>query len=108
MYYGWYTIVVIIRTFGWQICEGNALVSFTVIDHKFQVIIIDIDGIDKGFDNVAAEGRIIPVAFCEAVKEKQDTVTIHKLGLGETERFAGDAEVFRIRFQLLQLFDGGG
>ena len=108
MYYCWYTIVVIIRTFRRKIREGDALVSFAVIDHQAEVIIIDIDRIDEGFDDVAAEGRIIPVAFSEAMEEEEDTVTIHQLSLGEAECFAGDAEVFRIRFQFLQLFDGGG
>ena len=108
MYYCWYTIVVIIRTFRGQISEGNALVSFTVIDHQAEVIIIDIDGIDEGFDDVAAEGRIIPVAFCEAMEEEENTITIHQLGLGEAERLTGDAEVFSIRLKFLQLFHGGG
>ena len=81
--------------------EGDALVSFAVIDNQAEVIIIDIDGIDEGFDDVAAEGRIIPVSFCETVKEKQNAVTIHQLSLGEAECFAGDAEIFRIGFQFL-------
>ena len=108
MYYCWYTIVVTIRTFRGKIREGDALISFAVIDHQLQVIIIDIDGIDEGFDDVAAEGRIIPVAFSEAMEEEENAVTIHQLGLGEAESFTGDAEVFRIRLQFLQLFHGGG
>ena len=107
MYYCWYTIVVIIRTFRGQIREGNALVSFTVIDHQAEVIIIDIDGIDESFDDVPAEGRIIPVAFSEAMEEEKDTITIHQLGLGEAERFAGDTEIFGSGLQFLQLFHGG-
>ena len=64
MYYGWYTRRVVIRTF-WYGFQRETLVAFTVIDNEFQVIIKDIDGIDKGFYYMPAEERICAVAFCE-------------------------------------------
>ena len=79
MYHCCYTIVDTIRTLRRQISEGNELISFTVIDHQPEMIIIHIDRIDKGFNNVPAEGWIIPVTFCEAVQEEQNAVTIHEL-----------------------------
>ena len=45
------------------------------------MIIIHINGIDKGFDDMAAEERIVPVAFCKPVKEEQNAVTVEELGL---------------------------
>ena len=81
MYYGWYTIRDTIRTIRGQISEGDALIVFTVIDDQFKMIIEDIDGIDKGFNDMAAEGRVGTVSFGEAAKEKQNPVTVHELGL---------------------------
>ena len=107
MYHGWYTRRVVIRTF-WYGFQRETLVAFTVIDNEFQVIIKDIDGIDKGFYHMPAEERICAVAFCELLQEKDNAVTVHQLGLGKTEGVATDAEVFGIRFQLLQLLHGGG
>ena len=105
MCYGWYTIVVIIRT-RWEGFQRDALVAFAVIGNDFQMIVIDIDSIDKGFDNMPAEGRIRSVAFCELMKEKYHTVFIKQLGLGILQRFDGNAEVFGIILQVLQ--HGGG
>ena len=79
MYYCWYTIVDTIRTLRRQISEGNELISFTVIDHQPEMIIIHINRIDKGFNNVAAEERVGSVTFCEAVQEEKNAVTIHEL-----------------------------
>ena len=79
MYYCWYTIVDTIRTLRRKISEGNELISFTVIDHQPEMIIIHINRIDKGFNNVPAEGWIIPVTFGETVQKEKHTVTIHEL-----------------------------
>ena len=57
------------------------MVSFTIIDDDVQMIIKDINGIHKGFDNMATEQGIVPVAFCKPVKEEQNTITVQKLGL---------------------------
>lgn len=81
MCYNQYTRRDTIRTIRGQISEGDALIVFTVIDDQFKMIIEDIDGIDKGFNDMAAEGRFGSVSFGEAAKEKQNTVTVHELGL---------------------------
>ena len=85
MCYGWYTRRDIIRTIRRriirEICERETLVSFTVIDNDLQMIIIDINCIDKGFDNVPAKQGIIPVAFGELLQKEYHTVLIKQLGL---------------------------
>ena len=80
MYNGWYTKVVIIRTFG-KGFEGVSLVAFTVIYHEFQVIIEDIDSVDEGFDDVQTEQRVFTVASGELLQEEDHAVTVHELGL---------------------------
>ena len=48
MCYEQYTRVEFIRTFRGQGFKGNAGVSFQVVDDDFQMIVEDINGIDKG------------------------------------------------------------
>ena len=107
MYYGWYTKVVIIRTFG-EGFEWVALIAFTVIDHQFEMIIEDVDGIDKSFDDVPAEQRIFPVAFGELLQEENHPITIHQLRLRKAESLTADAEVFGGGLKAMELCDGGG
>ena len=71
------------------------------------MVIIYIDGIDECFDNMPAEIWIIAVSGCELMQEEQDPVLVHELGLGETEGFDRNAEVFGIVFQILQHGGGG-
>ena len=80
MCYGWYTIFDTIRTRREGI-KRNALIAFHVICDDLQMIIIKIYGIDKGFDNMPAEGRIRPVSLGELMEEEDNTVFIKKLGL---------------------------
>ena len=61
--------------------QGETLIPFAIIGDDVQVIIENIDGIDKCFDNMAAEQGIVPVAFCKPVEEKQNAVMIQKLSL---------------------------
>lgn len=60
MCYNWYTRRNVIRTRR-EIRKGEALVAFQVVDDNLQVIIINVDGIDEGLDDVPAEERILPV-----------------------------------------------
>ena len=107
MYNGWYTKVVIIRTFG-KGFKGISLVAFAVVYHQLQMIIEDVDGVDEGFDDMTAEERIFPVAFGELLEEEDHPVAVHQLGLGETEGLTADAEVFSGGLQAMELCDGGG
>ena len=84
------------------------MVSFTVVCDDIQVIIENIDGIDKRFDDVGAEKGIRAVAFCETMKEKNDAVTVKQLRLGLAEGFDGNAEGFGGVFKFFQHGGGGG
>ena len=106
MYDGWYTRRVIIRTFIREIFEREAFVVLAVVCYDVQVIVEDVDRIDEGFDDVAAEKRIVPVAGGEAVQKEQHPIAVHQLGLGKAESLTGDAEGFRFVLQFLQ--HGGG
>lgn len=101
MCYNWYTRRNVIRTRR-EIRKGEALVPFQVIDDDFQVIIINVDGIDEGLDDVPAEERILPVTFVEPAEEEENTVQVDQLGLGVTERFDGDAEGVSCIFQIAE------
>ena len=83
MYHGLYTIRNIIRTRGVfrKIIQREALIAFHVIDHQAEVIIVHVDGIHERFDDMPAEKRILPVAFCEPVKEEYHAVPVQQLGL---------------------------
>lgn len=81
MCYYWYTRRVIIRTIRGKISKGNTLIAFAVIGDDFQMIIKDIDGINKCFDNVTAEARISAVALCELMQEEKNAVPVDQLGL---------------------------
>ena len=107
MYNGWYTKIVIIRTFG-EGFKGVSLVAFTVIYHQFQVIIENVDGIDEGFDDMPAEERITAVTFGKLLQEEDHPVAVHQLGLGEAESLTADAEVFGGGLQAMELCDGRG
>ena len=107
MCYNQYTRLIAIRTF-WEGFERVALIAFTVIDHELQVIIKHVDGIDKGFDNVPAEERILAVAFRELLQKKDHPVAVHELGLGEAEGVTAAPEVFGRGFQFAELGHGGG
>ena len=107
MCYNWYTRRNVIRTFREGI-QRQALVAFQVIDHDLQMIIINLDGIDEGLDDVPAKERILPVTFVEPAEEEENTVPVDQLGLGVTERFDGDAESFRGVLKFLQLDGSGG
>jgi hypothetical protein len=104
MCYNWYTCHDVIRTRR-EIRKGEALVPFQVIDDDLQVIIINVDGIDEGLDDVPAEERILPVTFVEPAEEEENTVPVDQLGLGVAERFDGDAEGFG---GILQIAEAGG
>ena len=107
MYHGWYTRGNVIRTFR-DGFKRETLVAFTVIDNELQVIIKDIDGIDKGFYYMTAKKGICAVALGELLQEKDDAVTVDQLGLRKAESITADAQVFGGGFQLFQLFNGGG
>ena len=47
----------------------------------------NIHGIHKCFDDVPAEERIVAIAGCESMEEKQNAVTVQQLGLGIAKRF---------------------
>ena len=48
------------------------------------MIIVDIDGIDKGLDQLLPEQGIIPIGFSKTMQEEQDAIMVQKLGLGIT------------------------
>lgn len=75
MCYNWYTCRDVIRTRR-EIRKGEALVPFQVVDDDFQMIIINVDGIDEGLDDVPAEERIFPVTFVEPAEEEENTVPV--------------------------------
>jgi hypothetical protein len=52
------------------------LIAFHVIDHKAEVIVVHVDSVQERFDDVPAEKRIMPVAFCKTVKEKYHAVPV--------------------------------
>ena len=106
MYYGWYTTFIFIRTFG-EGFQRIALIAFHVIDNKFQMIVEQINDVNKGFDDMPAEKRIPAVALGELTEEEDHPVAVHKLGLRKAESITGDAEVFGGGFQVLQLLHGG-
>ena len=89
MYHGWYTGRNTIRTRGTGIririrgegFQGKTLVPFAIIGDDVQMIIENIDSIDKGFDNMAPEKGIVSVAFCKPVEEKKHAIMIQQLGL---------------------------
>ena len=84
MCYCWYTRCKDIRTRRAGIGKGferEALVAFAVIDDKVEMIIEDVNGVDKSFDDAAAKQGVVPVSFGEPAEEKQDAVTGQKLGL---------------------------
>ena len=62
MCYKWYTNFVIIRTRR-ESFKRDALIAFHVIGNDLQVIIIKVNGIDKGFDDMPAEVNIRSVAL---------------------------------------------
>lgn len=72
------------------------------------MIIINVDGIHKGLDDVPAEERILPVAFVEPAEEEENPVPVDQLGLGVTERFDGNAEGFGGILQIAEAGGGGG
>ena len=80
MCYGWYTIFDTIRTRR-EGRQRNALIAFHVIGDDLQVIIIKVYGIDKGFDDMTAEGWIRSVSLGELMEEEDNPVFIKKLGL---------------------------
>ena len=106
----WWSISDTIRTLrrrvGRQVRQGDALVSFAVIQNKFIVIIENIHGIDKCINDISAVYRVSPVAVCETVEEEQDPIRVEQLGLRITEGFTGYAE--GIRFILQRGEPGGG
>ena len=70
------------------------------------MIIEDIHGVDECFDDVPAEGGILPVAFCELMQEEDHPVAVHQLRLRKAEGFAADPQRFRAGFQFVELCDG--
>ena len=60
------------------------------------MVIIDIDGIDKGFDDMTAEERIRPVSGCELMQEEQDPVLVYELRLGEAETGMGKVSKLKL------------
>lgn len=83
------------------------MVSFDVIDYDLQMILKNIYSVHKRFNDVAAEERIVPIAFCKPMEEEQNTVAINQLRLGITERFNRDAESIGGILQNFQLCGGG-
>ena len=65
------------------------MVSFDIIGDNVQMIIENIDGIDKCFDNMAPEKGIVPVAFCKPAEEENHAIMIQQLGLGIAEHLHG-------------------
>ena len=104
MCYEQYTRRNIIRT--GEIRERITLIAFAVIGHEIQVIIKNIYGIHKRFNDVQAEERIVPVAFCKPVEKKQNTVPVQQLSLGVSEGLHRYAQIFGLVFQFFQV--GGG
>ena len=110
----WYTGGNNIRTrgagirVGGEVGEGETFVTLAIVDDDLQMVVVDVDGIDEGFDHVAAEEGIVPVAFREAVEEEDHAVVIQQLRLGITEGLHGVAEGFRLVLQGLQPGGGGG
>ena len=114
MQHGWYTGRNTIRTRGTGIririrgdgFQGKTLVPFTIISDDVQMIIKNIDSIDKCFDNMTLKKGIVPVSFCKPVEEENHAIMIQQLGLGIAEHLHGKPEIFRLVFQFLQ--NGGG
>ena len=104
MCYGWYTIFDTIRTRR-EGLKRYALIAFHVVGDDLKVIIIKVNSIDKGFDNMPAEGWIRSVSLGELMKEENDAILIKELGLGILQGFDRDAEGLSI---ILQVFEHGG
>ncbi|MBO7663781.1 MAG: hypothetical protein J6U01_10455, partial [Clostridia bacterium] len=71
------------------------------------MIIEDINSIHKHFDHLAAETRVVPVAFFEPAEEKLDTVMVQQLRLGEFHHLDRLAEIFSGILQAFQRGRGG-
>ena len=80
MYHYWYTRNKTIRTFR-QCLQRYAGITVQVIDHELQMVIVAVNRINKRFDDMPAEERIVPVSFGKLAEEKQDTVAVDELGL---------------------------
>ena len=80
MYHYWYTRNKIIRTFR-QCFKRYAGITIQVIDHELQMVIVAVNRINKRFDDMTPQQRIVPVAFGELAEEKQTAVAVDELGL---------------------------
>jgi hypothetical protein len=45
------------------------------------MIVENIDGVDKGINDMPAEEGIVPVAFGELAEEEENAIMVHQLGL---------------------------
>ena len=85
MYHGWYASINIIRTFRGQGLKRNALISFDIIGNKFQIVVKNINGVEKSFNDMTAEERIRSVTLRKPAEEKKNAFPVNELGLGKTE-----------------------